>query len=62
LLDGCLRRELIENGPQRVIERVLRPDDLREGQVWFGNALRGLIPGRLVEATQVLAEAARLHA
>ncbi|MEQ1867096.1 MAG: aminotransferase class IV family protein, partial [Micropepsaceae bacterium] len=49
LLDGCLRRELIENGPQRVEERVLRPEDLLNGQVWFGNALRGLIPGRARE-------------
>jgi branched-subunit amino acid aminotransferase/4-amino-4-deoxychorismate lyase len=45
LLDGCLRREMIENGPQRVIESVLRPEDLANGQVWFGNALRGLIRG-----------------
>jgi 4-amino-4-deoxychorismate lyase len=45
LLDGCLRRELIENGPQRVVEQVLRADDLDSGQVWFGNALRGLVRG-----------------
>jgi para-aminobenzoate synthetase / 4-amino-4-deoxychorismate lyase len=43
LLDGCLRRELIENGPQRVVERVLYPADLARGTVWFGNALRGLV-------------------
>lgn len=52
LLDGCLRRELIENGEARVVERVLRPDDLMQGTVWFGNALRGLIRGRAVEALQ----------
>ena len=45
VLDGCLRRELIENGPQRVVERVLFPSDLDDGTVWFGNALRGLVRG-----------------
>jgi para-aminobenzoate synthetase / 4-amino-4-deoxychorismate lyase len=50
LLDGCLRRELIENGPQHVVERVLRPADLAQGTVWFGNALRGLVPGEAVDA------------
>ena len=45
LLDGCLRREMIENGLQRVVESVLRPDDLTNGHVWFGNALRGLVRG-----------------
>jgi len=52
LLDGCLRRELIESGPQRVIERVLRPEDLRQGNVWFGNSLRGLVRGAAVETAQ----------
>jgi para-aminobenzoate synthetase/4-amino-4-deoxychorismate lyase len=52
LLDGCLRRELIENGPQCVVECVLRPDDLLKGKVWFGNALRGLIPGHKLEDTR----------
>jgi para-aminobenzoate synthetase/4-amino-4-deoxychorismate lyase len=42
-LDGCLRRELIERGPQRVVERVLYPDDLAQGGVWLGNSLRGAI-------------------
>jgi para-aminobenzoate synthetase / 4-amino-4-deoxychorismate lyase len=50
LLDGCLRRELIDAEPQRVIERVLRPEDLRQGCVWFGNSLRGLVRGVAVEA------------
>jgi para-aminobenzoate synthetase/4-amino-4-deoxychorismate lyase len=45
VLDGCLRRELIENGPRRAVECVLRREDLARGQVWFGNALRGLIRG-----------------
>ncbi len=49
LLDGCLRRELIENGPQRVVECALRPEDMGTGTVWFGNALRGLIRGVAAE-------------
>jgi para-aminobenzoate synthetase/4-amino-4-deoxychorismate lyase len=61
LLDGCLRRELIENGPQRVVESVLRPDDLEGGKVWFGNALRGLIPGRMLEGVRGAADSVRLH-
>jgi para-aminobenzoate synthetase / 4-amino-4-deoxychorismate lyase len=48
LLDGCLRREMLENGPQRTIESILTPRDLETGTVWFGNALRGLIRGRRV--------------
>lgn len=62
LLDGCLRRELIENGPQRVVESVLRPRDLEGGKVWFGNALRGLIPGESVEGARGAADSARLRA
>ncbi len=54
VLDGCLRRQLIENGAPRVVERVLFPDDLDVGIVWFGNALRGLMRGRAVpEAPQM---------
>jgi para-aminobenzoate synthetase/4-amino-4-deoxychorismate lyase len=52
LLNGCLRRELIENGPQRVVERVLYPADLARGTVWFGNALRGLVRGEAVAAAR----------
>jgi branched-subunit amino acid aminotransferase/4-amino-4-deoxychorismate lyase len=48
LLDGCLRREMLENDPQRTIESTLTPRDLETGTVWFGNALRGLIKGRRV--------------
>jgi para-aminobenzoate synthetase/4-amino-4-deoxychorismate lyase len=43
LLDGCLRREMVESG--RAVERVLRPQDLGGAQVWFGNSLRGLVRG-----------------
>jgi para-aminobenzoate synthetase/4-amino-4-deoxychorismate lyase len=50
VLDGCLRRELIEAGNPVVEERVLMIDDLASGQVWFGNALRGLIPGLSIPA------------
>jgi para-aminobenzoate synthetase/4-amino-4-deoxychorismate lyase len=42
LLDGVLRRELIETG--RCIEAVLTPGDLASAEeVLFGNSLRGLI-------------------
>ncbi|MBP6014842.1 MAG: aminodeoxychorismate synthase component I [Alphaproteobacteria bacterium] len=60
LLDGCLRRELIENGPQRVREQVLRPDDLGTGTVWFGNALRGLIRGEAVAPSPGVADSVGL--
>lgn len=46
LLPGVLRRSLIANG--QVDEARLRPDDLRTGDLFMGNALRGLIPTRLV--------------
>jgi para-aminobenzoate synthetase/4-amino-4-deoxychorismate lyase len=42
LLPGILRAELIGQG--RAKEAVLTPDDL-EGEVYFGNSLRGLIRG-----------------
>jgi len=42
VLDGRLRAELIAAGKAR--EAVLTPDDL-EGEVFFGNSLRGLIRG-----------------
>ena len=44
-LDGVLRRELIEQG--RCREAVLHPDNLETGRVYFGNSLRGLLPGRM---------------
>lgn len=46
LLDGCLRRELLEAGAQKTVEAILRLPDLENGTVWFGNALRGLVMGR----------------
>jgi para-aminobenzoate synthetase/4-amino-4-deoxychorismate lyase len=42
LLPGILRAELIEQG--RAEEAILTPDDL-DGDVYFGNSLRGLIRG-----------------
>jgi para-aminobenzoate synthetase/4-amino-4-deoxychorismate lyase len=57
LLDGCLRREMLETRPGVVIERVLFPPDLDRGQVWFGNALRGLVRGRSIEDTPASVEA-----
>jgi para-aminobenzoate synthetase/4-amino-4-deoxychorismate lyase len=51
VLDGCLRREMIERADPIVEERVLRPNDLATGQVWFGNSLRGLMKGELARAS-----------
>lgn len=43
LLDGTLRRELLESGGRRVVERVLYPADLDTADaVWLGNSVRGL--------------------
>ncbi len=50
LLDGCLRREMLEAETPRIIEAVLRPADLDNGTVWFGNALRGLVRARPLPA------------
>ena len=44
-LPGILRAELLENG--RAVEAPLGLDDLRAGQLFMGNALRGLIPATL---------------
>ena len=46
LLPGVLRRSLIEAGQAE--EARLLPDDLQGGDLFMGNALRGLIPARLV--------------
>ncbi|MCB2060856.1 MAG: aminodeoxychorismate synthase component I [Novosphingobium sp.] len=45
LLPGVLRRSLIDEG--RAVEAELRPDDLKDG-FFIGNALRGLMPARLL--------------
>ncbi|GAB4386519.1 aminotransferase class IV family protein [Albidovulum sp.] len=45
-LPGILRAELLASGRAR--EAVLRPPDLARARLYMGNALRGLIPARLV--------------
>lgn len=45
-LPGILREVLIEQG--RAVEARLDPDDLASGEVAVGNALRGLLPARLL--------------
>jgi para-aminobenzoate synthetase/4-amino-4-deoxychorismate lyase len=46
-LDGVLRRDLLLRGEAE--ERVLMPEDLARAEaIWFGNSLRGLIPGKLL--------------
>lgn len=45
LLPGVLRAELLAGGAE---EAVLTADDLADGAVFVGNALRGLAPARLV--------------
>ncbi len=49
LLPGVLREQLIEQG--RAVEAELTEFDLARGFL-IGNALRGLIPARLVAAQQ----------
>ncbi len=52
LLDGTLRRELLEAGGQ-IEERVLYPHDLeRADALWLGNSVRGLQPARPVVTPQ----------
>jgi 4-amino-4-deoxychorismate lyase len=46
LLPGVLRANLLAKG--QAVEAVMMPDDLADGDLFFGNALRGLIPARLV--------------
>lgn len=41
ILDGCLRRELLDQGKCR--EAVLTLGDLEKGEIFLGNSLRGLI-------------------
>ena len=50
VLDGVLRREMIERASPVIEERVLTAGDLASGQVWLGNALRGLIRARSIAA------------
>lgn len=45
VLPGVLRASLLDSG--RAEEAVLTPGDLERGELFCGNALRGLIPARL---------------
>lgn len=45
LLPGVLRQSLIESG--QAVEHCLRLRELHDGELFLGNALRGLIPARL---------------
>jgi 4-amino-4-deoxychorismate lyase len=46
LLPGVLRADLLAKG--QAVEAVLMPDDLHDAEFFVGNALRGLIPAKLV--------------
>lgn len=46
LLPGVLRRHLIDSG--QAVEARITLDDIRAGGLLMGNALRGLIPARLI--------------
>ncbi|MCP5364358.1 MAG: aminodeoxychorismate synthase component I [Hyphomicrobiales bacterium] len=49
LLDGTLRRELLETRPQEVFEEIVTPADLAAADhVLLGNSVRGLRPARLL--------------
>ena len=48
LLAGVLRAEMIATG--QATEEILRPEDLPHVHLWCGNALRGLVPARLLAA------------
>lgn len=54
LLDGTLRRELLDTRPEDVVESVLRPDDLDgTDAVLLGNSVRGLMPARRVRSSAI---------
>ncbi len=45
LLPGTLREQLMSEG--RVVERVLRLEDLANAKIYFGNSVRGLQPAKM---------------
>ncbi len=47
LLPGTLREQLISEG--RVVEKILRLEDLQGAKIYFGNSVRGLQPAQLLE-------------
>lgn len=49
VLPGVLRQSLLDKGEAQ--EERIFPDDLTDGALFCGNALRGLIPARLEERT-----------
>ena len=49
LLEGTLRRELLEDPGTQVEERVLWPEDLAAAErIYLGNSVRGLVPARRI--------------
>jgi para-aminobenzoate synthetase/4-amino-4-deoxychorismate lyase len=52
ILDGVLRRALIEEGKCR--EETLTTRDLKDGEIFFGNSLRGLIAAIAVTALEAV--------
>ena len=53
ILDGVLRRELLEDRAQRVREATLLPDDLENADaVYLGNSVRGLLRAERIESVE----------
>jgi para-aminobenzoate synthetase/4-amino-4-deoxychorismate lyase len=51
ILDGVLRRELLESETRRVGEATLLPDDLEKAEaVYLGNSVRGLLKAEPIES------------
>jgi para-aminobenzoate synthetase/4-amino-4-deoxychorismate lyase len=48
VLDGRLRAELIAQGRVREVTLTLKDIDNRDGDIYFGNSLRGLIPAKRI--------------
>jgi para-aminobenzoate synthetase/4-amino-4-deoxychorismate lyase len=56
-LDGCLRRDLLEQG--KAVETTLYEHDLGIGSLYLGNSLRGLISAELAGVARTLAQQGR---
>jgi branched-subunit amino acid aminotransferase/4-amino-4-deoxychorismate lyase len=49
-IDGVNRKAiLMDTKRYKVVEKVLKPGDLLKGKLYFSNAVRGLIEGKLIE-------------